>query len=394
MTEENRDAAVFLAVVMPIANLSLLGWMAFYLVYDAASLWPAAAICAGHQITLVAPWVARRNRFAAEAFVSAMIGALFTALMWIFGKDSGLTYGLLVAVLLLVMEIGTRRPLVLIVCALPLVVLFWVLPIWFPEPQPFSNATPWLLQTIQFNNIVNVIMISFLMVLIILRRAENAEIALSKEYERSENLVENLVPAQIAARLKERPGEVIADENAAVTILFADLVDFTQKATRMPPEELVSYLNRIFSAFDALTERHGLEKIKTIGDAYMVAAGLPVARPDHASAAAQMALDMLETSDRLSAEIGQKVEVRIGLHTGPAIGGVIGTTKVFYDVWGNTVNTAARMESHGEAGRIQLTAEVREALGNRFTFKQRGLVEIKGKGLVETFWLTGHRAPG
>lgn len=386
---ENRDAAVFLAVVMPIANISLLGWMVFYLVYDAASLWPAAAVCASFQITYISPWIARHSRFAAEVFASVMIGALFSSLMWMFGKDSGLTYAILIAVLLLVMEIGTRRPAALIICTAPLLALFWMLPIWFPNPQSFTNASPWLLGTIQFNNVINVIMISFMMVLLILRRAENAEIALSKEYDRSEALLANLVPAEIAAQLKDKPGEIIAEKNAAVTILFADIVDFTPKAAGMQPDALVLYLNRVFSAFDALAERHGLEKIKTIGDAYMAVSGMPVARADHTQAAAQMALDMIKVSDQLSAEIGEAVEVRIGLHTGSAVGGVIGTTKVFYDVWGDTVNTAARMESHGEAGRIQLTKEACRALGDEYSFTARGLVEIKGKGQIETFWLTG-----
>jgi len=384
-----RDAAFFWAAVVPLACTTISGWVVFYLVYDAASLWPAAAFCAGFQITLITPWIARRNQLAAEVFASVMIVALFSLLMWMFGAASDLNYAILSFVLVLIMEIGTRRPAATLVFVTPLIALFWALPIWFPNPQPFTNATPWLLETIQFANLSSLILTTLMMIVVILRRAENAEIALASEYDRSEALLANLVPAQIAARLKENPGEVIADENAEVTILFADIVDFTPKAARMAPEELVSYLNRIFSAFDALTANHGLEKIKTIGDAYMVAAGMPTARADHAQAAAEMALDMLDTTRRLSADMGETVEVRIGLHTGSAVGGVIGTTKVFYDVWGDTVNTAARMESHGVAGHIQLTTEARTALGSSYTFAPRGRVQIKGKGKIETFWLTG-----
>jgi len=387
-----RDAAFLWAAIVPLACATILGWVVFYLVYDAASLWPAAAFCAGFQLSLIVPWIARSNRLAAEVFASVMIVILFTLLMWMFGAASDLNYAVLSFVLILIMEIGTRRPAAMIVLITPLIALFWALPIWFPNPQPFTNATPWLLETIQFANLSSLIMVTLLMIVVILRRAENAEIALASEYDRSEALLANLVPAQIAARLKENPGEVIADENAEVTILFADIVDFTPKAARMAPEELVNYLNRIFSAFDALTARHGLEKIKTIGDAYMAAAGMPTARTDHAQAAAEMALDMLETTRRLSADMGETVEVRIGVHTGSAVGGVIGTTKVFYDVWGDTVNTAARMESHGEAGHIQLTTEARTALGSSYTFAPRGSVEIKGKGKIETFWLTGRDA--
>ncbi len=384
-----RDAAFLWAAILPLACATIFGWAVFYFVYDAASLWPAAAFCAGFQITLIIPWIARRNQLAAEVFASVMIVALFTLLMWMFGAASDLNYAILSFVLILMMEIGTQRLTAMLVFVTPLLALFWALPIWFPDPQPFTNATPWLLETIQFANLSSLILVTLMMIVVILRRAEDAEIALASEYDRSEALLANLVPEQIAARLKENPGEVIADKSAEVTILFADIVDFTPKAARMAPEELVSYLNRIFSAFDALTAHHGLEKIKTIGDAYMVAAGMPTAREDHAQAAAEMALDMLGTTRRLSAEMGETVEVRIGLHTGSAVGGVIGTTKVFYDVWGDTVNTAARMESHGEAGHIQLTSEARTALGSSYTFAPRGRVEIKGKGNVETFWLTG-----
>lgn len=383
-----RNAALFWAVVTPIANLSLLGWVAFYLMYDASALWPAAALCAGFQITFIAPWIARRSRFAAEAFASFMIAALFTGLMWVFGATSGLTYGLLPAALILVMEIGTRRFVPLVVSVTPLLVLFWALPVWFPNPQPFTNATPWLLETIQFANVSNLIIITLAMVILILRRAEDAEAALALEYDRSEALLANLVPAQIAARLKNSPGEVIADESAEVTVVFADIVGFTPKAAKMRPEALVSYLNRIFSVFDGLTHKHGLEKIKTIGDAYMAVAGMPTPRDDHARAAAELALDMLRAAAHLSDDLGEAVDVRVGLHTGAAVGGVIGTTKVFYDVWGDTVNTAARMESLGQAGRVHITDAARRALGDTYAFEARGLIDVKGKGQINTFWLT------
>ncbi len=389
LPKENREAALFWAIVAPLACGTFLGWMAFYLIYDAASLWPAGLACASFQCGLIAPWIARRSRLAAEIYTSSATAAAFSALMWIFGAPSGLTYGLLIGVLLLTMEIGTQRYAALILCATPLLALFWGLPIWFPSPQPFTNATPWLLDTIRFSNVATVIILPLIMLLLILRRSEDAEKALAKEHDRSEALLASLLPAQIVARLKDQPGAVIADQNPEVTILFADIVGFTQKAASMSPEALVTYLNRIFTAFDDLTARHGLEKIKTIGDAYMVAAGMPTPRADHAQAAAAMALDMLAATDRLSVETGEAVQVRIGLHSGPAVAGVIGTTKVFYDVWGDTVNTAARMESHGEAGRIQITEGTRAALGDTFDFAPRGVVEVKGKGPVEAFWLTG-----
>lgn len=208
---------------------------------------------------------------------------------------------------------------------------------------------------------------------------------LEVEYARSEALLYNLLPSQIAARLKADPDGTIADSLPQVAILFADIVDFTPRSARMEPTDLVVLLNRIFSAFDFLAEKHGLEKIKTIGDAYMVAAGMPNPCCDPVHRVANMALDILE----VAVEFPGDVEIRIGLHTGPAVAGVIGSRKLFYDVWGETVNTASRMESHGEAGRIQVTEAVKSALDGEYSFVSRGLISVKGIGEVETWWLVG-----
>lgn len=166
-----RDAAFLWAAIVPLACATIRGWVMFYLVYDAASLWPAAAFCAGFQITLIIPWIARRNQLAAEVCASVMIVALFTLLMWMFGAASDLNYAVLSFVLILIMEIGTRRPAAMFVFITPLIALFWALPIWFPDPQPFTNATPWLLETIQFANLSSLILVTLLMIVVILRRA-------------------------------------------------------------------------------------------------------------------------------------------------------------------------------------------------------------------------------
>ncbi|MCB1455368.1 MAG: adenylate/guanylate cyclase domain-containing protein, partial [Nitratireductor sp.] len=220
-----------------------------------------------------------------------------------------------------------------------------------------------------------------------LRLAEHAEDKLAIEYERSEFLLQNLMPGSVAARLKDRPNEIIADSFDSVTILFADIVGFTPRANRFTPAEVVQFLNRIFSEFDKLAEKHRLEKIKMIGDAYMVAGGLPDPRDGHADAVAEMALDMRNVTEELSDKLGERIEVRIGIHTGPAVAGVIGTRKMFYDVWGDTVNTASRMESHGSAGRIQVTSEAYEQLQDRYRFEPRGTVDVKGKGEMELYYL-------
>lgn len=219
-------------------------------------------------------------------------------------------------------------------------------------------------------------------------KRKKMESELRKERNKTENLLLNLLPEPIAERLKEEPG-VIADKFEKATILFADLVNFTQISTTMPATKLVYLLNEIFSSFDELTEKHGLEKIKTIGDAYMVAGGIPIARPDHAEASAEMALDMLVAIEELNVKLEATFDLRIGINSGPVVAGVIGTKKFIYDLWGNAVNTASRMESHGVPGRIQVSFYTYELLRDKYEFEERGSIEIKGQGEMRTYFLRG-----
>lgn len=212
-------------------------------------------------------------------------------------------------------------------------------------------------------------------------------------YERSESLLLNVLPRPIAERLKRERG-VIAELHPDVTVLFADVVAFTPFTERTEPARVVGVLDEIFSSFDALAERHGLEKIKTIGDAYMVAAGLPEARADHGEVMADMALEMLVAFARVGDRLGDDHAIRIGMHSGPVIAGVIGSHKFAYDLWGDTVNTASRMESHGVPGRIQVTEDMYRRLRSEFAFERRGEIEVKGKGRLVTYLLIGRlRAP-
>lgn len=215
---------------------------------------------------------------------------------------------------------------------------------------------------------------------------EDLHVLLEQEKGKSERLLHNVLPDAIATRLKENSG-VIAESYAEVTILFADIVDFTTMSTQVSPEQLVNMLNEVFSAFDQLAEKHGLEKIKTIGDAYMVVGGLPEKRQDHAEAVARMALDMLSVLQDISQARGQCLQVRIGINTGPVVAGVIGTKKFLYDLWGDTVNTASRMESTGSPGRIQVTESTSQRLGDSFHFEAMGERDIKGKGRIPVFLL-------
>jgi len=214
--------------------------------------------------------------------------------------------------------------------------------------------------------------------------------AFEAEHARSEALLNNLLPTDIAARLKQKPGSTIADELPNVAILFADLVGFTERSSRMQPEEVIAFLNDIFTKFDALAESCGVEKIKTIGDSYMAAAGMPMICEYPVHRVAELALAMVEVTD----DLPDGVQLRVGLHAGPVVAGVIGKSKPFYDVWGETVNTASRMESQGIAGRIQITRTAREALGNDYSFEPRGEIPLKGLRKTETWWLTGRSPTG
>ena len=218
------------------------------------------------------------------------------------------------------------------------------------------------------------------------RREFVAMRALAAERERSERLLLNILPASIAARLKTSEA-AIADHSDEVTVLFADIVGFTPLSARKTPQALVQLLDRIFTAFDTLAETHGLEKIKTIGDAYMAAAGLPERRTDHAQAAARMAQGMLVAVARIAVETGETLSLRIGLHSGPVVAGVIGRKKFIYDLWGDTVNTASRMESHGVPGAVHCSAATAALLRSEFRLDARGAVQVEGKGEMHTFLL-------
>ena len=208
------------------------------------------------------------------------------------------------------------------------------------------------------------------------------------EREKSDRLLLSILPAPIAERLKAGEQD-IADGFESVTVLFADLVEFTDFAARHPATEVVERLNEIFRAFDAVVARRGLEKIKTIGDAYMLAGGLPVPRSDHAEAVTSAAVEMLAVAARVRRARGAGFELRVGIHSGPVVAGVIGQSKFGYDLWGDTVNVASRMESSGVPGRIQVSQDTRGLLGDRFRFESRGPIAIKGRGEMHTYLLLG-----
>ena len=214
--------------------------------------------------------------------------------------------------------------------------------------------------------------------------------AIEDERNRSESLLLNILPSTIAEQLKTNPN-TIADYFEEATIVFADLVDFTGYSSNLDAKTLVEQLNKIFSIFDELTNKHHLEKIKTIGDSYMAVAGIPQPKKNHVELAANLALDMQQSMKQLTDREGKEFQIRVGLHTGPLVAGVIGKMKFAYDVWGDTVNIASRMESHGTPGEIHVSSSVYQRLNNVYEFKKRGDVEIKGMGKMITYWLHGKK---
>lgn len=207
----------------------------------------------------------------------------------------------------------------------------------------------------------------------------------AREHTRAQGLLLNILPAAIAGRLKD--GGTIADHYEEASVLFADMVGSTPLFAGLSAEETVDWLNETFTMFDALIDAHGLEKIKTVGDNVMVAAGVPVRRDDHAIALTALALNMIEGLEKLPGRHGRKMQFRFGIHTGPLIAGVIGTRKFQYDLYGDTVNTASRMESHGEVGRVHVSDATRALIEEVYELEARGCVAIKGKGEMKTFWV-------
>jgi guanylate cyclase len=238
-------------------------------------------------------------------------------------------------------------------------------------------------------NVIGTGSVAFTLLAVFAHQRNAALTALRAEQQKSEDLLLNILPRPIAERLKA--AETIADHFVATSILFADVVDFTPLAQRLPPVEVVGILDQLFSHFDALVERHGLEKVKTIGDCYMAAAGVPDPRPDHARQAALLALDMRDVVATSPVAGRPGLELRIGINSGPVVAGVIGTKRFLYDLWGDAVNTASRMESQGTPGEIQITRATYELLKDEFVCRRRGTIPVKGKGRMETWYLVGSR---
>ncbi|MCH7801652.1 MAG: adenylate/guanylate cyclase domain-containing protein, partial [Chloroflexi bacterium] len=304
--------------------------------------------------------------------------------------DSGaVVFWSLVAPLIAVLATERREAMLWFVAFIGIVVVAGVL-----EPLGRDgNDLPFAVVTIFF--VLNVLAPSSLAIIVLqyfIRQKDTAMSLLQREREKSERLLLNVLPARIAEILKDdTQTSTIADNFDAVSVLFADVVGSTQLTVELSPQNMVELLNDVFSYFDTLVEKYNLEKIRTIGDNYMVASGVPEPREDHAIALAGMAVEMNEYLHHRPSTADTHLQFRIGMNSGPVVGGVIGKTKFHYDIWGDAVNTASRMESHGLPGKIQITKETSELLRDDFVCVRRGMVDVKGKGLMETWFLEDFR---
>lgn len=341
-------------------------------------------------IYLAIPLLYRYGELVAPITFIMAAYVLITVLCLRVGTGSGIQFYYLVGASIIVLVIGVDHMVLASVMAAVGAVLTVVLQLTVPET---TGAQPHWAYT--FGYMVSVAT-SWLMVVAIvwsaLREITRAERAIEAEYQRSESLLANILPTKVADRLKDPSRTVIADKYDDASVLFADIAGFTSRASDTPPTDLVRFLDQLYTKLDALVDRRGLEKIKTSGDSYMVVSGVPDPRPDHLEALAELALDMAQAVAGLKDPRGRAVPLRMGLAAGPVVAGVVGARKFFYDVWGDAVNVAARMETTDVEGRIQVPQDVYERLKGRFVFEERGDIDVKGKGVMHTWYLVG-RAP-
>jgi adenylate cyclase len=383
--EDVREQKATLTLAASTVTLLAVIWVGTYL---ALGLPVSAAIPLGYQIVSIVSLVlfAWTKGYRLFRFSQILLMTLLPfALQWSLGgyvASSAVSLWALVAVFGALFFYSAADSVRWFVVFVGLTILSgWIDPMLSAHPAPIPDEVGTAFFVL---NITGVSLTAFLLLQYSIRAREAARA-------RSERLLLNVLPRAIADRLKRDEG-VIADAYDDVTVLFADIAGFTPFADRTPPEQVVGILDDIFSAFDALATRHGLEKIKTIGDAYMVVGGLPEPRPDHAAAAADLGLEMLAEFDRICTTRGLDLDLRIGIDSGPVIAGVIGRSKFIYDLWGDTVNTASRMESQGLPGRVQVTDATYRRLRDRYRFEERGEIEIKGKGRLPVYLLVGRSA--
>jgi adenylate cyclase len=312
-----------------------------------------------------------------------------TVVCWHLGTGSGLPFYYLVAATLMVVILGVDH--IVLASALAAVLAATVIALEVVVPYNTGVQPDWAYRSGFLLTVISAWVMVVAVVWYALREIRRARQAMEAEYERSETLLTNILPATIAQRLKDPTRNIIADKYDDASILFADIAGYTKRASDTSPSDLVRFLDRLYTDLDALVDRHGLEKVKTSGDSYMVVSGVPQPRDDHIEALACLALDMADAVADLKDPQGRKVPLRIGLAAGSVVAGVVGARKFFYDVWGDAVNIASRMETTDVEGRIQVPHDVYERLNHAFLLEERGNVDVKGKGVMHTWYLVGRR---
>jgi adenylate cyclase len=331
------------------------------------------------------------HRFGPLVAPLTLIGFVYGFLIYVVtqvGMDGGGWLGYLSATALAMLLVGTERLWLCIALSAVAAAIVIGLQIYVPDNSGLLSDKSLFLGNFIFNIVVNITVL-FIVVYYAVAQIARAEAAAEREYQRSEQLLANILPENIAARLKLRQNKIIADRFDDASVLFLDLAGSTALASRLSPEALVTFLNMIFTRLDEMVDRFGLEKIKTTGDGYMVVSGVPSPDPRHADVIADFALAVRHEFVNLTDPDGEPIPFRIGIESGPVVAGVVGTRKFFYDVWGDTVNVASRMESTCTVGRIQVGPNIAASLRAGFVLIDRGEIEVRGKGSMRTWFLAG-----
>ncbi len=354
--------------------------------------WHTVSINAGAAMVFASvPWLHRFGDLVAPlTFIGAAYVSIFAS-CWDVGTASGTQFFFVVGVCLVVLVLGIEH--IVLAGILAAAGAGLLIAVEFLVPRNTGMEPGWALSMNFVVTIISACVMVFITVWFALRDTQRAEAVMEAQYQRSEALLANMLPGSIAERLKDPDRNVIADKYDEASVLFADIVGFTERASSTAPADLVRFLDRLYGAFDELVDRHGLEKIKVSGDSYMVVSGVPRARPDHAFALADFALDMANVAAALKDPHGQPITLRMGMACGPVVAGVVGSRRFFYDVWGDAVNVASRMESTDSVGRIQVPEAMYHRLKGEFVLHERGSIEVKGKGVMRTWYLIS-RNPG
>jgi adenylate cyclase len=384
----SRQLRILTLVTRIAAAVSVLFGIQQFVIIQSA-LWIGVVNLTAAAVFLAIPKLYRFGEVVGPLVFVAAAYTMITVVSIYIGSGIGLQFYFVVAAAIVVLVFGIDHMAIASAVAGVGALTVIALDVWVPHSTGIQPD--W---AFRLGFIVNTIAVWVLIVATVwfsLRETERAERAMDAEFQRSESLLANILPATIAERLKNPAHTIIADKYDDASILFADIAGYTERASDTSPTDLVRFLDALYTDLDALVDKHGLEKIKTTGDSYMVVSGVPRERPDHLEALACLALEMSETVSGLKDFRGREVPLRMGMAAGPVVAGVVGARKFFYDVWGDAVNVAARMESTDIEGRIQVPHDVYERLNGQFAFEDRGEIDVKGKGVMHTWYLTGHR---